>query len=464
MHKRPIAAIILAAGKGTRMKSKKAKVLHPIGGRPMVIYTVRVAMEFGADPVVVVVGHQAGEVKEAITRNLGNQGISFALQKEQLGTGHAVLSAKQHLRGFSGDVLILSGDVPLLTKEIILSLHRRHIQTKALVSVLSTQLPNPYGYGRCVVDSSGKLLRIVEEHDGSKSEKEIHEVNTGIYIVDKEFLFKALTQVGTDNNQGEIYLTDIVRVASARDLPVYAFCTDMWQEVMGINSRAEQARAHDVMRRKILNRLMETGVTILDPAVTYVEDSVTIGADTVLHPQVHLLGKTVIGRDCEIMTGTHITDSELANDIRIFPYSVLEGAKLESGTQIGPFARLRPGAVVCKGARIGNFVELKKAEVGENTKVMHLTYLGDAHVGKNVNVGAGTITCNYDGVHKHTTTIEDGVFIGSDSQFVAPVLIGKNSFIGAGSTITQDVPPEALAVSRGRQLVKENWVKSKRKS
>jgi bifunctional UDP-N-acetylglucosamine pyrophosphorylase/glucosamine-1-phosphate N-acetyltransferase len=448
-----IAAVVLAAGKGTRMKSDKAKVLHEACGRPLAFFPIRAALSLDCAPVVVVVGHQAKEVE----RQLGQlfPGAKFALQKEQLGSGHAVLSAEEALRGFSGSVLILAADVPLVRAETLRKLVRARDESGAQVALLTCRAREPRGYGRIVRNSKGEVARIVEEKDASPEEKKIDEVNASIYLCDSKFLFEALRSVGRSNSQGEYYLTDIV--AKGRAVAVEA----EEAEVSGVNDRAQLAASAAQLRARKNAQLMKDGVTLRDPSVTYVDEGIEIGPDSMLEPLVSLRGKTRVGRGVEIGQGCVIVDSEIADGARILPYSVFEGARVGAGAVVGPFARLRPGAQVGEQAHVGNFVELKKTVLGKGSKANHLSYLGDAVIGEGCNVGAGTITCNYDGANKHQTVIEDGAFIGTDSQLVAPVRVGKGAYVGSGTTVREDVPPGALAVSAGKQRNIEGWVEKK---
>jgi bifunctional UDP-N-acetylglucosamine pyrophosphorylase/glucosamine-1-phosphate N-acetyltransferase len=448
-----IAAVVLAAGKGTRMKSDKAKVLHEAAGRPIAFFPIRAALALDASPVVVVVGHQAPEVEKQLSRHFTGAPLRFALQAEQLGTGHAVLCAETALRGFEGSVLILAADVPLLRAETL----RKLVAARkgADVALLTCRATDPKGYGRIVRRPDGTVARIVEEKDASAEERKISEVNASIYLADAKFLFQALRGVGRGNAQGEYYLTDIV--ARGRAVAVEAEET----EVSGVNDRAQLAWSSAQLRERRNAQLMKDGVTLLDPAVTYVDEGVEVGADTVLEPMVSLRGKTRVGRGVQIGQGCVIVDSELADGAKILPYSHLEGARVGPAATVGPFARLRPGAQLAEQAHVGNFVELKKTVLGKGSKANHLAYLGDAVIGEGCNIGAGTITCNYDGKSKHVTTIEDGAFIGSDTQLVAPVTVHKGAYVGTGTTLREDVPSGALAVSAGKQRNIEGWVERK---
>lgn len=456
-----LAVIVLAAGKGTRMKSAMPKVLHEVAGKPMLFYPLAIMEELKAGRVAVVIGHGADDVKAAFP----SKKIGFVLQKEQLGTGHAVATALKSLSGFSGDVLVLSGDVPLITKETVsafLKLHRAGGRNRSVISLITMALDNPRGYGRVVRNEERAVVRIVEDKDCTPSEKQINEVNSGIYIFRSDFLFSAIKKIGRNNAQGEYYLPDLIALAVEKGLRVKALTHAEPEEVMGINNRVELARAASVMRRRINESLMMGGVTIIDPERTYIDYGVKIGADTVVYPGAHLKGSTVIGECVTIEEGSRIMDSRIGAGTAIKSYSIVEESVVGSNVQIGPFGRLRPGNVIGDKARIGNFVEVKKSRIGRGSKANHLTYIGDSIIGEGVNIGAGTITCNYDGVHKYQTTIEDNAFIGSDSQLVAPVTIGKGAYVGSGTTVTKDVPPDALVITRAKERVIEGWARKKR--
>lgn len=446
------AAVILAAGKGTRMKSALPKVLHPICGEPMLHYPLQAARQAGFERLRVVVGHQAESVRECCAA----ADIEWVEQTEQLGTGHALLCAADSLAGFSGTLLLLCGDVPLLRGETLQQLQEFHQREMATVTVLTAEMPDPRGYGR-IVRNGEQVLRIVEEKDASTKEREICEINTGTYLFDAEFVFTALKNLKTDNAQGEYYLTDVVAAAVAAGKTTRAICVTDPTEVMGINDRCQLAEAEALMRWRVNTELMRSGVTMIDPTTVYVDAGVQIGADTVLHPNVQLRGNTSLGANCLVETGVVAVDSKIANGAHLKAGSAIEEAQVGPDCIIGPMAHLRPGTVLAGKNKIGNFVETKKARLGEGSQSSHLTYIGDAEVGRNVNFGCGTITCNYDGAKKHQTTIDDDVFIGSDVQFVAPVRIGRNSLIGAGSTITKDVPADALAIARSEQKNIEGW-------
>jgi bifunctional UDP-N-acetylglucosamine pyrophosphorylase/glucosamine-1-phosphate N-acetyltransferase len=443
-----LAIIILAAGKGTRMKSAMAKVLHPLAGVPVLSYSLDLAREFNPQKLVVVAGFQGEVVRE----QFGAPGLTFVDQKEQLGTGHAVQTAIQALPGFQGTVLILCGDVPLLTRETIQRLLHAHQGEKAAVTVLTTILENPGSYGRVFRREDGQLLKIVEEKDLKAGEEGIREINTGIYGVESEFLFSALLSLTDRNAQREYYLTDIVALANSRGEKAGGYVAENPFEVMGINTRADLAKAAQYLRQKINERHLLDGVTLIDPATTYIDREVVIGRDTVIYPNCFLFGKTILGEGCVVEPGCKIQDTRMGKAVIIKASSVMTESILEDGVEVGPFAHLRPQTTLREKSKVGNFVEVKKSVLGKGTKANHLSYLGDTTIGEKVNVGAGTITCNYDGRKKHPTIIEDEVFIGSNTALVAPIKIGRRALIGAGSTITKEVPPETLAVTRAKQL------------
>jgi bifunctional UDP-N-acetylglucosamine pyrophosphorylase / glucosamine-1-phosphate N-acetyltransferase len=449
-----VAALVLAAGKGTRMKSGLVKVMHPLAGQPMIRWSVEAARDAGAARVVVVVGHQAESVREAFAED-GK--VAFAVQEEQLGTGHAVACAAPQMRDVRGLVLILCGDAPLVRPETLKGLMARHTGKGADVTVLTTLRDDPYGYGRVIKQEGERVLGIVEEKDATPEQRRITEINSGIYCADAEFLFDAVAGLGNDNAQGEYYLTDIIRAAVERGKVCLSFPVPDAEEVMGVNDRVQLAAAAQVLRGRINERLMLEGVTLVDPATAYIEKGVSIAPDTLIHPNVHISGATRIGNRCTLEPGVMIRDCTIGNDVTVKAGSVLTDSRLHDHVAVGPMAHLRPGTELMAHVKIGNFVETKKAVIGEGSKASHLTYLGDTEIGSNVNVGCGTITCNYDGVRKHKTVIGDGVFVGSDVQFVAPVTIGANSLIAAGTTVTQDVPPDSLAIARTPQVNKVGW-------
>ncbi|NRD50537.1 bifunctional UDP-N-acetylglucosamine diphosphorylase/glucosamine-1-phosphate N-acetyltransferase GlmU [Corallococcus exiguus] len=454
-----LAAVVLCAGKGTRMKSEKAKVLHPILGRPLCAYPLKRALELGATHVVPVVGHQAAEVEKSIRSHFPDAPLRFALQKEQRGTADAVKAAEDALKGHDGRVLILYGDVPLLRKETLQSLLAAHDAAGGVLALVSTTLEDPTGYGR-VIREAGKVARIVEHKDCTPEQRAVKECNAGIYSVDAAFLWKALAEIKPVNAQGEYYLTDLVEMA-AKQGPVGAVDADA-TETAGVNDKVELAARARVLQQRINEAHMRAGVSIQDPATAYIEEGITIGTDTEIGPSVSLMAGTVIGKNVTISQGSVLTASHVADGTHIKPYSVLEEARVGERCIIGPFSRLRPATELAEEVHLGNFVETKKTRIGKGSKANHLTYLGDANIGAGCNIGAGTITCNYDGVNKHLTELGDGVFIGSDSQLVAPVKVGDGGYVGAGTTVTKNVPPGSLAVSRAPQVVKEGWVAAKK--
>lgn len=453
-----VAAIILAAGKGTRMKSGLVKVMHELGERPLISWSVQAARLAGAEQVVLVVGHQAETVKEYFAADTQ---VSFALQAEQLGTGHAAACARESLAGFNGTVLILCGDVPLLRHETLVDMLNVHKKRAAVVTVLTTHLDKPFGYGRVIKREGGRISRIVEEKDANEEERDVTEINSGIYCVDAGFLFTALSGLKNDNAQGEYYLTDIVKLAADSGKLCLAFSTIDSSEVMGINDRLQLAEAAAIHRSRINRGLMLSGVTMIDPQTAYIEAGVEIGNDTIISQNVQVSGKTVIGSGCIIEPNVIIRDCLIGNNVTIKAGSVLAESSVGDEAAIGPMAHLRPGSQLSAHVKIGNFVETKKIVMGEGSKASHLTYLGDAEIGSEVNIGCGTITCNYDGVRKHKTVIGDRVFVGSDVQLVAPVTVGSGALIAAGTTVTKDVPPDSLALARTPQVNKEGWVKRK---
>ena len=454
-----VSALVLAAGKGTRMKSGLVKVMHHLVGRPMIQWPVEAAREAGAERVVLVVGHQSQSVRDHFSRD-GE--IAFAHQEEQLGTGHAVACAAPLLKDAGGTVLILCGDTPLIRSETLEGLLAHHEARGAAVTVLTTHLDDPAGYGRVVKREGGRILRIVEEKDATEEERGITEINSGIYAVETDFLFAAVAGLKNDNAQSEYYLTDIVKSAVDRGELCISFPAADPDELTGVNDRCQLAAAAALLRKRINISLMLAGVTLIDPSAVYIDKEVVIGSDSIIHPGVHIFGDARIGERCSLEPGVVIRGCTIGNDVTIKAGSVLTDALLHDHVSVGPMAHLRPGTELREHVKIGNFVETKKTVVGEGSKASHLTYLGDASIGRDVNVGCGTITCNYDGQKKHRTVIGDGVFVGSDVQFVAPVEIGANSLIAAGTTVTRDVPPDSLAIARTPQVNKEGWKLKKR--
>jgi bifunctional UDP-N-acetylglucosamine pyrophosphorylase/glucosamine-1-phosphate N-acetyltransferase len=457
----PLSAVVLCAGKGTRMKSDTAKVLHPLLGRPMAWYPIRLALELNARNVVAVVGHQADEVKATLTKLFEGQPLSFAVQQQQRGTGDAVNAARSALAHADGAVLILYGDVPLLTQATLQKLIDSFNQSKCSVAMISCRPASAAGYGRVVRDAAGKAIAIVEDKDATAEQKKIGEINAGLYIADAKFLWAALEKLEPKNAQGELYLTDIVS-AAARSSGVTVVEADA-AEVEGVNDKAELAARAAVLQERVNRRHMLAGVTLLHPASTFIDDAVEIGPDTVIGPFVTLGEGCEIGANVSIAQGCVIRRATVGDGTRVEPYSIIEDTEIDPRCVIGPFARCRPGTRLEEGVHLGNFVETKKAHLRKGTKANHLSYLGDTEIGAGCNIGAGTITCNYDGVNKHLTTLGDNVFIGSDTQLVAPVKVGDGAFIAAGSTITEDVPADALALSRAKQVTKDGWAEKRRK-
>jgi bifunctional UDP-N-acetylglucosamine pyrophosphorylase/glucosamine-1-phosphate N-acetyltransferase len=455
-----VHVVVLAAGKGTRMKSAVPKVLHRIAGRPLLDHVLRAAAPLHPTTSTVVVGHAADAVQSAYAHR---KEVGFVLQEPQLGTGHALLMAEPRLKGATGTVLLLYGDVPLLTSATLRTLVGTHRAEQASATVLTATVERPFGYGR-IVRTGGAITRIVEERDASPAERDIREINAGIYAFELGPLFDAIRGIASANAQGEYYLPDLVGIYRARGLGVTTVTVDNAEEIRGINSRSELAEVERIVRQTKNEQLMAAGVTIIDPATTYVHPDVTVGADTVLHPNVHLEGRTTIGDACEIHSGSRIVDSTVGDRVTVRNYCIITESAVAADAVLGPFAHLRPASDVKEGAHVGNFVELKKTTLGAGSKASHLAYLGDATIGAGVNVGAGVITCNFDGAKKHPTVIKDGAFIGTDSALVAPVTIGEGAYVAAGSTITEDVPPGALGIARGRQVNREGWAGRKREN
>jgi bifunctional UDP-N-acetylglucosamine pyrophosphorylase/glucosamine-1-phosphate N-acetyltransferase len=452
--------LILAAGKGTRLKSSLPKVLHALSGKLLIEYVLTAAQSLAPRKIGVVAGYQADLVKAQLAKHA----LEFIIQEPQLGTGHAVQMARSFWEHEAGALMLLSGDVPLITASTLAALARHHASADCSCTMLSTVLPNPTGYGRVLRNAAGEVERIVEQRDASPQEIEIREVNTGIYCFEIPPLARVIDELTCKNSQAEYYLTDCIGLLKKRGLRVGAVICEDPREVSGINSRAELAQVEGLLRERKLQRLMADGVTILDPSSTYVEQDVIVGEDTILYPNVFLEKNTVIGSGCIVYPNVRITASTLEDNITILDSCLISESYIRSESQVGPFAHLKNHTEIGSQVRIGNFVEIKKSVIGNKSKAAHLSYLGDAEIGREVNIGAGTITCNYDGFQKHKTTIEDGVFIGSDSQLIAPVTVRKGAYVAAGSTITRDVPEDALAIARSHQENKEGWVRKKRQS
>ncbi|MBM3801822.1 MAG: bifunctional UDP-N-acetylglucosamine diphosphorylase/glucosamine-1-phosphate N-acetyltransferase GlmU [Acidimicrobiia bacterium] len=455
-----LTLLILAAGKGTRLKSALPKVLHSLAGKPLIEHVVEAALPLSPSATCVVVGHEAQQVQRA----LAHLGLEFAVQQPQLGTGHAVQVAGGFWKHRQGDLLILSGDVPLISARTLQRLVDQHAQSNASATLLSTRLVDATGYGRVVRDAAGAVERIVEHKDATDEERRLSEVNAGIYCFSIPDLAQVIDALSAANSQREFYLTDCIGLLREQKKRIGAFlCEDAW-EVSGVNSRSELAELERIVRRKKLKQLMEDGVTVIDPESAYVEPSVQVGPDSVLYPNVFLEKGTVIGASCQIYPNVRISASKIGDGVVVLDSCLIAESHVQAGSQVGPFAHLKSNTVIGSKARIGNFVEIKNSRLGDKTKAAHLSYLGDAEIGQDVNVGAGTITCNYDGVSKHRTIIEDGVFVGSDSQLIAPVTVRRGAYIAAGSTIDQDVPEDALAIARSQQVNKEHWARKKRES
>ena len=461
MSKDKITAVILAAGQGTRMKSTKPKVLHEILGRPMIAYLLDTLREAGINDIVVVVGHQA----EAVQAALKEYKLRFVVQEPQLGTGHAVQEAMPAVPPEAATVMVLCGDAPLISGASIAALRQLHGTTGAAVTVQTIELPDGAHYGRVVRDPSGQVEAVVQAKDSHDRPDllAIREINTGAYCFDAAFLVEGLTKIPKSPVTGEIYLTDLIHIAREQGRGVEALVDPDWEALLGINSRAELAGATQTVKRRINARHMDQGVTFMDPEAAYIEYFVTIGKDTVIYPNVYLQGRTVIGENCLIEASVKIADSILENDVYVKMGSVITQSRVGAGVDIGPCAHLRPLSDLRAGVHVGNFVEVKKSVLHEGVKAGHLTYLGDADIGSGTNVGAGTITCNYDGEKKHATIIGEGAFIGSNTALVAPVTVGAGAYVGAGSTITMDIPPNKLGISRARQVNLERRLIGKKK-
>ena len=452
----------MAAGKGTRLKSKHPKVLHEVGGQPVLAHSIAAATRIvPARDVYVIVGHEAEQVRKAVEQT----GVHFVLQAEQRGTGHALMVAQEAVKAYD-HVLVLYGDAPLITAATIAGLRDFHLQRKAAMTVLTAELANPNGYGRVLRKSpkSAEVRAIVEEKAASPAQRKIREINSGFYAFNARDLFENIGRLRTDNPHGEYYLTDMATVLGKAKRRVLATRTDNPNEILGGNTRAELVEIDQQLRMAKCLQLMAEGVTIFYPATCVIDAAVEIGADSVIEPFVQLLGTTKVGADCRIRSYSVLTNSEIGDGVLINPGTIMDDSRVASSAVIGPYSRLRPGSDIGEGAHLGNFVETKKMKLGKGSKANHLTYLGDAEIGAGVNVGAGTITCNYDGVHKHKTVIGDRVFVGSDTTLVAPIEVGPGAYIGAASCLTENVPADSLAIGRARQTVKEGWAKAKREA
>ena len=462
-HRVPrVAVVIMAAGKGTRLKSKHPKVLHEVGGKPLLAHVITAATKVvPARDVFAVIGHEADRVRQAVA----DTGISLVLQAEQRGTGHALMVAREALASYD-EIIVLSGDAPLISPQTIQKLRDFHSTRHPAMTILTAQLQDPTGYGRVIRKSakSPVVRAIVEEKSATAPQRKIREINAGFYGFDAKLLFAHIDELSNDNPHREYYLTDMAAILVKAKKPVLAVAASDSNEILGSNTRAEIVEIDQHMRMAKCRQLMADGITIFYPQTCVIDCDVEIGADTIIEPFVQILGKTRIGSDCRIRSYTVVKNSVIGDGVSILPTCVLDGAQVMKGAILGPYSRLRPGSEIGEGAHVGNFVETKKTRLGKGSKANHLTYLGDSEIGEGVNIGAGTITCNYDGEHKHTTVIEDGVFVGSDSTLVAPVKVGRGAYVGAASCITDDVPPDSLVVARARQIVKEGWVKARRAS
>ena len=447
------SAVILAAGKGVRMVSALPKILHPAAGKPMIAHIIDQVKAAGINDIVLVIGFGREQVEETLS---GEQ-VRFAVQEQQLGTGHALMQAVSAV-DHDGQILVLGGDTPLLTAELLQELMDHHVRQGAAATVLTCSIEDPHGYGRIIRDDADYLDRIVEEKDADAAQKTIQEINSGIYCFDAGLVFSCLSGLSNDNAQQEYYLTEVLEILKRENKPVSIYMSSDSELISGINDREQLAFAEAVLRQRKNLQLMKEGVTIRDPASTFIDMDVEIGQDTVILPFTMIEGRTVIGKDCAIGPGTRINSSSIGNGVHIENSRISE-AEIGDECNIGPFAYLRPGSVLHKGVKVGDFVEIKKSVIGEHSKIPHLSYVGDAQIGKAVNIGAGTITCNYDGKNKYLTVLEDGVFIGSNTNLVAPITIGKNSTTGAGSTITEDVGENSLAIERAPQKNIDNWSK-----
>jgi bifunctional UDP-N-acetylglucosamine pyrophosphorylase/glucosamine-1-phosphate N-acetyltransferase len=455
----PIAVAIMAAGKGTRLKSKHPKVLHEVGGKPLLAHVIATSTQLvPARDVYAIIGHEANRVRRAV----GHTGVNFILQAEQRGTGHALMVAAQALAAYD-HVIVLSGDAPLITAETIRALRDFHIRKNAAMTLLSADLEDPTGYGRVVRKAgSDEVKAIIEERSATPGQKKIREINSGFYVFAVKPLFQHINGLRTDNPHGEFYLTDMAAVLGKARARVVARKTRNPSEILGSNTRAEMMDIDAQIRMAKCRQLMAEGVSIFFPQTCVIDTDVVIGPDTIIEPFVQIRGTSHVGADCRIRSYSVITNSEIGDRVLINPGTVMDDSRVANSAIVGPYSRLRPGSEIGEGAHLGNFVETKKMKLGKGSKANHLTYLGDAEIGEGVNVGAGTITCNYDGIHKHKTVIADGVFVGSDATLVAPVRIGKSAYIGAASCITEDVPEDALALGRARQTIKQGWAKARR--
>jgi bifunctional UDP-N-acetylglucosamine pyrophosphorylase / glucosamine-1-phosphate N-acetyltransferase len=459
MEQMQLGVILLAAGQGTRMRSALPKVLHTLGGKPLFLHALETAQRLQPKSVAVIIGHGAEAVRQAYS----GADVDWRVQEQQIGTGHAVLTARPVFADFSGDLLILSGDVPLIREATLTALLEHHRGAKAALTLLTASLENPQGYGRIVRAGDGKITATVEEKDASETQRKIREVNAGVYVASAQFLFAALSDVKNNNQQGEYYLPDIVGIGLAQGKVIETLQVDDPREMMGVNTREELAFMEKTLRESINKKWLLAGVTLKDADTTYIDASVIIGKDTVIGPNTQLCGKTVIGARCRIDGSAYLTDAEIGDDVYIRFSVVMAGCRVEQGAIIGPFAHLRPGTALGPNVHIGNFVEAKEAKLGAGTKANHLTYLGDVTIGQDTNIGAGTITCNYDGFHKYPSRIGDRVQVGSDTTLVAPITLGDDVYVATASTVRHDIPAGALVFNQREEKIREGWTERKRK-
>jgi bifunctional UDP-N-acetylglucosamine pyrophosphorylase / glucosamine-1-phosphate N-acetyltransferase len=454
-----LGVILLAAGQGTRMKSEIPKVLHPLGGKALFLHSLETARRLHPAVVAIVIGHGAAAVRQAHP----SIEVTWVTQERQLGTGHAVLCAQEAFKDFHGEVLILSGDVPLIREQTLRALLERHHSRRAALTLLTAKLNVPKGYGRILRDGAGAISGIIEEKDARPAQREICEVNAGIYVASAPFLFAALSGVKNNNQQGEYYLPDVVGIGLAQGQAIETVTVEDPREMLGINSREELAAMEKNLRQSINQKWMQAGVTLKDPDTTYIEESVTIGKDTLIGPNTQLCGKTAIGARCRIDGSAFLTNAVIGDQVHLRFSVVMTDCRVERGAIIGPFAHLRPGTDLSANVHIGNFVETKEAKLGEGTKANHLTYLGDVTIGRDTNIGAGTITCNYDGFNKYKTSIGDRVQVGSDTTLVAPMSLGDDVYVATASTVRHDIPAGALVYNQREERVREGWTEQKRR-